>query len=415
MYIEKTKKYIKWNPSHILEYINEHSHSSMGGGHMWRDSRSLDRAFWRWHYDTVCENVEKLEDSEGQNFQNDVFNGIRSRAQRYGDNLLSKLGVLPGPFKAETNLEIVRADWKTIMVRGRKDRDRMVRFDPSRSQVTPHVAQKAAWYKEGIEETIDIVDAYSSEMHFPLIEGGQIYVTAAELEAAGHKSERVDGKAWDTSVGEGLGWAFRPFLSYFHRPGDPRGFYFLDSGISPTTYFGTMWNIITNRDIDGVLLLHGDDITHYFTESDKSAAKPYVELDPIDTKYHYTLGVSYIIDPMEPCLVGLKTTMDRAGKMDPLMTYLSTDNSFEMFVKQPPHVHRASRYHYRRSRETRAALAGAYHGKFGRGTLIQALSKTLPGDWIAPTQHIEEMILAGEEPDPFGWAEEFNIAGLFTR
>lgn len=289
----------------------------------------------------------------------------------------------------------------------------MVRFDPSRSQITVHIQQKASWYRKVLREFIDIIGA-QPEFIFPYEVGGETYRIAADLFAGGYEFEGVDGFAWDTSVGIILGPAFWAWMSYFHNPKMSRGYFMLDSGITPTSMFGTLANIAYNRNSKGTILALGDDMNHWKTEPGPSIASPIAEVAVGDTLYWFVLGLSFKDDPYMPRLCGLKTSMDRAGKMQPVATMLTTDLQFEEYLEDPAAGLADKTGHgYKRSREMRATWAGGYHGWFGPDPFLDVLRKVKADDFIAPGQLIEQLILEGQEKDAYAWAEKMGIKALF--
>jgi hypothetical protein len=412
--LDETESHMKYNISYIMSYIKDHQSSSMGEGYKWIDMYMMDEDFWEWHFNTEMDNISYLRAHEGEYSQNTMRNGIRARSQNYG-NLISRIFGRPEVVNDTEYLDGYM-DGDSIVVTGRKTRDRMVRFGPSHSQFTVHLAQKASWYRRVLRGVIDILDA-QPEFVFPYEIGGQVYVLAADLLSAGYYMECVDGSSWDSSVGTLIGPSFGPLLSYFHRPTDPRGFLFLDSGITFTSMLGTIANVISNRHERGTIIALGDDMTHFTTKKGGSIAKPYAEVELLDTKYQYMLGVSYFTDPQLPRLTGMKTTMDRAGAMQPLRTVQSLDKEFEQFSTRMDrgsyNKDFESAHGRKRSKESSAAWAGAYFGQFGKRSLIDALKSVPPGEYIAPTQLIEEILIEQIPIDPFSWAEEQGIKTLF--
>jgi hypothetical protein len=420
--MDKTLEYMKFNRQHITSYIKDHETSSMGAGHPWSDAYKLDNEFWIYHYNTCRGNIELARDYPERYLANEVFDGIRARSQSYDKQLpVTLTGLDPetagrGWWHADKTIEVwPSTNWKNILVSGRKTRDRMVRYGPSRSQYTVHLIQKAAWYKDILRETIDIVDA-APEFIFPYEIGGKIYVMAAEFIKDGYPFIAIDGSAWDTLVGEVLGPDFTPWLSFFRRQGE-RGFYFLDSGITFTSLFGTMANIIVNKDSTGTIIALGDDMNWFGTDGKAcNVAKPYAEVEQGDTAAQYVLGVAYNPDPFLPRLTGLKTTMDRSGKMKPVWSLLNDYGEMEEYVTEAKRTFGAERREglsYKRSQAQRAAWAGCYHGLFGSASLLEALMNVPPGDYIAPGQLLEELVLEADIKDPFRWAEEEGIKTLF--
>jgi hypothetical protein len=424
--LDKTEEYMKFNPSHITQYISDHKLSGMGGGPKWIDAYPVDMDVWYSHYNILLDNIDLLRRSEGKYNTDDFYNGIRARGNRYDQSILRYFG-LEGKVHQSGMWHVGEGDqvylhWglskhPNLAVSGKLTRSRMVRFIPRWSQYTVHLIQKAAWYHDVLWEVVDIVDAGGVEWLFPYDLGGKVYLKAAELHQEGYDSEAVDGSSWDTSVGTGMGRPFTPFFSYFRRPTDPRGYFFLDSGITFTSMLGTIYNVYTNRNESGTIIAFGDDMTHFWTEKGRSIEKPFAERDRGDTEYKYMLGLAYAPDPEVPRLSGWKTTMDRAGKMSAVHGLVTPEEQFMTYWQEYEDQDKKDRVDkgrgYKRARETRVAWAGAYLGQFGKGTLLDAISKTKPGDFVAPGQLVEELIVRGAEIDPFRWAEERGLKTMF--
>jgi hypothetical protein len=364
--IDKTKKYMHLNPEWIRKYISEHVGSSLGQGYNWRMAYEITRSEWKQLMSQLLETLEKIERHPGY-YSRIMWNtGIRARS----DEITKFQDRYDPPMMT---------------------RSRIILFHPSMSLWTIFISQKAAWYKEVLEEAIKELHAVG-EYHFPYVMGGQIYIMAKQLfEQYGNKFSANDGKSWESSTGIILGKSFRPFMVSF------KGIPMLPSGETFTSMFGTLASVAATSKYNGIWLLLGDDINGW---NSQPIRQPFIEYQPGDSKYKWILGVRYDIDSARPRISGIKMSMDRARAMKPLSVRLFTPGERVMYRKRDP--------------RTRVAWAGLFHGWFGDKSLIDSLAQTKPGEYISPGELIEDMVEEHiSEVDPYAWAEELGVKEVF--
>jgi len=383
---ETTKRYMHTDLDWIGHYIKEHVNSSLGAGHKWRQGYEVTKAEWEEVRQMMLANLENMETHIGMYSNISWYSGIRARSSElksvsdlYGNPTLMNHGQLT-------------PKWYETM-----NRSRIILFHPAMSLWTVFISQKAAWYTEVLNKFINLIKP-QGEYFFPYVLGGQVYIKAQQLFNSEEKFVANDGKSWESSQGILLGDAFRPFMVDFG------GYPMLPSGETFTSMFGTMASIIATRNYPGTWIILGDDMNHW---GGPRITVPYIEEQPLDTKYKWILGVASAkrkdgggID--RPAISGIKMSMDRAGAMVGIRT--------EDYV-----VHQSVQFR-RRDPRIRGAWAGLFHGWFGPGTLIDAISGVPPGEFISPGEYIENLVEdQSSEIDPYEWAEREGIKNLFIR
>jgi hypothetical protein len=366
MLMAKTKKYMKLNTAWIKSYIDDHRQSSLGEGWRWNRAYSLEKSDWEGIFNIYMNNVEQMETHPGYSNQVKWNVGIRARSD-------------------EINEVDRYYDWRLM------ERSRIILFHPSMNMLTVFLPQKAAYYSEVLQETIDYLQA-KPEYHYPYLEGGKIYTIAEDW----HKDEipftAADGKTWDSSVGLLLGKAFRPWFIHVG------GLDMLPTGTSVTSILDTMANIAATRNLEGKIIALGDDINYFGHKFNLKV--PFIEISPEDTKHKYMLGVCYDPDIHAPRITGIKMTMDRARAMKPLPATFETEGSALVSRK--------------RDARTRVAWAGLFKGQFGEGTLLESIKKMPASAHLAPTEYIEDMIENETgTTDVYAWAERAGVKTIF--
>lgn len=374
MVLEETIKFMKIDPIWIRHYINEHTHSSLGKMHSWQEAYDLEPAEIKQIFDIHKGNLEYLLQHPFK-WTNTRYNlGIRARSNELTSTAMQT--------KFEGDLE----------------RSRIVLFQPSQSTLTLFIPNKAAWYTTILNKAI-------TEHHivgkwiWPYVEGGGVYLIARQLFSDRRGDFRAyDGKNWEASVGLILGKGFNAFMSYAGK------IPILPSGITFTSMFGTLAMMIAMRDFDsnGTYISLGDDLNYF---GKKAIPYTFVEHQEIDTRDLYLLGVSSREDVEAPRVIGIKVQSDRSKLTSPL--------PIKGIGKQFSSPHPLDRPLDQR---IRVAWAGLYHGWFGDRTLIQAISKTPPGEFVSPGEliegHLEDEYT---KVNAFGWSEAYGVASLFKE
>jgi len=207
--------------------------------------------------------------------------------------------------------------------------------------------------------------------------GGAIYTKARDyFQEAPSAFHAVDGTAWEAMTGALLGKVFQAF---WVRVGPLN---ILPSGITFTSMFDTIANLIVNRNLTGRLLALGDDMNYWGKEN---LNRIYSEEDPTDTRTGYILGTAsgpvvkggrqYV---NQPRLEGLRPMLDRKGKM--ISIRMPFPGGFTPFERRRPYDPRIV-----------ATYWGLYKGWFGERTLLESLEGIQPGEFISPGEEIELM------------------------
>lgn len=363
--VDKTLKYLTKDSEYIRYYIKEHATSSFGGNFRWGQTTSLTSSEWDEFYNVTVRNVEDLRSNEGR-FLNIIWKtGLRARSPSMDE------------FSDHFSGEI--------------DRSRIITFHPIRSSWNIFLPNKKLWYKEILEETERILDV-KPEVHYPYVEGGNIFTLASEFFKDGYNFYARDGKSWDASVGTILGKSFAPLMTYM------RGVNVLPSGASDTSLDGTIANLAASRNMTGHIIILGDDNNQFTKQKPNVLRVPWIEDQPDDTKYKYILGVSFY-NPDVPRIIGMKVMSDRADKNIPVNYNLASDEFSQPGRHTPQEI---------------SIWAGMYLGKFGDDTLINRLRKQPieKEDYISPGKIMEDIIKKPTTEDPFGWAELEGIKKL---
>lgn len=361
--IEKTKKYLKYDRDYIVKYIRDHKTSSFGGNYRWGQTISMSPSEWQSFYEQVSHIMELLLLNEGR-YLNIVWKtGLRARSP-----------------------EITRFGNK---FEGEMDRSRIITFHPYMSSWNIFLTDKKRWYHEVLMEIEKILDV-KPHIHYPYVEGGQIYLTASELFDSGKTFYARDGKSWDASVGVLLGKSFNPLMTYM------RGLTILPSGTATTSILGTMANVAVSRNMSGDLIILGDDNNQWTDRDPGNPRVPWVELQPEDSRTKFVLGLTYA--NKDPSITGIKVMSDRADK-NISIKLLDTNP----VIKDGKH-----------SIVETATWAGMFLGRFGKGKLLDRLRKQRleQEDYVSPGQVIEDVIKKPANEDLLSWTEEFGVKRL---
>jgi hypothetical protein len=371
MVMDKTLKHFSFDERWIQKYIAKHIGSSLGRTgetrYSWKHTLSMPLSEWRTIYESTVENLESLKRHAGE-YLNVVFNhGLRARSPSM-DNF---------------------SDY----YEGEIERTRIVMFHQYLSLWNVFLPNKKDWYQDIISETEKMFQV-QPVVHYPMIEGGDIYLTTSDLLNDGFEMTAYDGKTWEASVGMILGSAFNPLMVNLG------GLNMLPSGIAMTSLLGTIASVIVNKNSNGEMIVLGDDQNHFTKGGLHGHPRvPWIEEQPMDSKTKTILGSSFW-DPNAPRLTGFKVMSDRADKALPLI--LSGE---QRFIESHP----------KRDPRERAAWIGMFLGFYGDGTLISRLrkEKITDLDFFAPNELIQDLV-DDHGGDPFGWAEREGVKKLIT-
>ena len=132
-------------------------------------------------------------------------------------------------------------------------RSRIVQFMVSMSIHNMGLRDKVGMLSKYINELESIVKPRGNYM-YPMLEGGQIYLTAADMFNKSKTFHAYDGKNWESCVGIILGKSFRPFMYHVG------GLDMLPSGSFATTFLGTTASVVNSSSLGGDFIVHGDDL-----------------------------------------------------------------------------------------------------------------------------------------------------------
>lgn len=360
--IDRTLKYLKFDREYIAKYIKDHSTSSFGGNYRWGQTTSLTNSEWKAFYEQIRANLEQLRLNKGRYLDLVWKTGLRARSPAM--------------------------DGFTDHFSGSIDRSRIITFHPYMSSWNIFLTDKKAWYHEILLEVERLLDV-KPEVHYPYVEGGQIYVTASDLFQKKGTFYARDGKSWDAVIGTILGPVFNPLMVYM------KGITVLPSGAAYTSLLGTIANLVVSRHMRGAVVMLGDDNNQWVEGSTGAYNVPWIEYQPEDTAYKFILGLSFD-QPNIPRIIGIKVMSDRAAKNIPLR--LSG-------IQEPIHIDG------KHTPQEISVWAGMYLGRFGSSTLLERLRKQPIEleDYISPGQIIEDVIKKPTNLDTFAWAEELGV------
>jgi hypothetical protein len=366
MFWERIKSHLKFDRTYLAKFARDRPRSSLGEGWKWTQAMQMPLEEWRTWFDIVSANIEDLSNSPYK-YANIRWNtGLRARSNPI------------------TSFSDVYND--------KIERTRIIQFHPYLSPLNAFIPGKKEAFSQILQDVMDYIGV-QGVFHFPYVEGGGIYLKAAELFSAGYNFKALDGKSWEASVGTLMGPAFSTLMMHLD------GVDLLPSGGFHTSIVGTMANVIQNRNLDGELIVLGDDMNYFYKGKSHIGKVPWVEESPGDTKHRYILGTSYEVDPMQPRLSGLKVMSDRASKMIPFNFEDGSGQQAVIRKRDPRQI---------------STWAGMYLGWYGDDTLINQLRKLKieDRDYFSPSEIMEDLIESGIDIDPFKWAEDRGVKNL---
>lgn len=356
----------------IAKYIRKHESSSIGGGYKWRDLYGWKRTDWRSVYNNAKLMIENMRQRPGHWVNVKWGTGLRARASS-----------LSGA-ESETH--------------GTLDRSRIIQFHPVMSMLNIFLPHKKEYFSKVLKYTEEMLRV-RADFYYPYVEGGNIYGIVHDFYTEGLQVNALDGKTWEATVGLLMGPAFSTLMMYID------GVPMLPSGGWHTSIVGTMANVVQNRKTKGNIVALGDDMS-VFTKNGVKSNVPWVEEDPLDTKYKVTLGIAFGRDIDNPGITGLKAMSDRAKKSVPIRV--------DAFTLEGETAVTSSK-----TMQETALWAGLYMGRFGDKSLIEILKGIDVGarDYISPGEIMDE-IVSGQQntpvKDPFAWAEELGVKKVIT-
>jgi hypothetical protein len=366
MFFDRIRSYLSFDRTYITKFARDRPRSSLGEGWKWTQAMQMPIEEWRAWFDLVSANIEDL-----------MVNPYKYANIRWNTGLRARANPIPS-FKDVYEDKI--------------ERTRIIQFHPYLSPINVFIPGK----KEAFAKILEDVMAYlnvQGTFHFPYVEGGDIYLKASQLFQAGYNFKALDGKSWEASVGTLMGPAFTPLMMHLD------GVDVLPSGGFHTSIVGTIANVVQNKDLQGELIVLGDDMNYFYKGKSNIKRVPWVEEDPGDTKHRYILGTSYEVDPRRPRLSGLKVMSDRASKMIP---FNFSEGSGQQAVVR------------RRDPRQISTWAGMYLGWYGDDSLLNQLRKFKieDRDYFSPSEIMEELIEGEADIDPFAWAERMGVKDL---
>ena len=218
-----------FDPNYIRKYIKDHESRSLGMGWKWRDLKYLSDSELNTIFNLSVGMLEEIQRNPGK-ISNVMWNtGMRAR---------------PDPIKVNDLAELQH---------GIISRSRIVQFMVSMSIHNMGLIDKPKMLKRYISELESIVQPQGNYI-YPMLEGGQVYLTASDMFSKSGTFHAYDGKNWESCVAIILGKAFRPFMYHVG------GLDMLPSGSFATTFLGTTASVINSRKLSGTFIVHGDDL-----------------------------------------------------------------------------------------------------------------------------------------------------------
>ena len=374
-----TLKMFRFDYEYIVKYAKEHETSSTGEGLMWKELITrLNIEDWKYVFDATMELIEGLVDKVGWYIATRFYLGARSRSEDISSNEIIKY--MNDGFNAVYTRVINRA--------------RLVMFHPALSIWSAFLPDKQSWYKAILLAVEDILGIADGLVHYPLVDGGQIYVTASEWLSSGYQSVSFDGVTWDAQVGSILGQPFQALLAYLDGTSQ------VPSGITVTSLLDTIAMLVVyKRYFTGYrAIILGDDITIYYKGQVPKATTVLIEYQDDDTRRQFLLGLNYADDPLAPVVDGLKIMSDRADlqyRLDYAIDEVGSNG-----IQRGKHSYAEQLTYY-----------GMYYGRFGDKTLIEAVSKSAEeAHFQGPTQSIFDLAKRVTTVDEAGaWASELGL------
>jgi len=354
--LDETLAAYRFDPVYISKYIKEHETSSMGAGYKWGELSGLPTPDWKQIYDHSYAWMDQLS------------------ARRY-DKLYLQVPFLLGMRSRANALDHVSGH---MHIENRNDRSRVVMFRSCLSMPGVFMPDKLSWYKR-ILHTVEEVCGSSKKIHYPMLEGGQVYQIVSDLLHDGYTHYAYDGGSWESVVGETFKGIMNPFLTTVGS------LMTLPSGIYATSALGTMLSVIVasrmmSGDDEAVIL--GDDI-NIFSKRDCSrlGQGDLVAYQKEDSDVRFVLGVAYKWDSDAPRVCGFKCTTDRADKS----IHLGIDEDGLIKEKNKGSA----------DERTTELWNGLYHGQFGYQTLLESLKRTLAAEFRGGSEMIHKMAEEG--------------------
>lgn len=368
LFMDETIKHLEFNADWIISFISDHKKSSVDRGLKWSALSDMNLDEWKEFYNTVVTLAQAISSNEGRYLNLKYNSAIRARS----DSLVGN--TLPNNFE------------------GTIDRSRIVLFNPLLSSWNIFIPNKKSLYTNVLKGAANILGVPQLIL-YPYSEGGTLYSKASELFNQGLPFKAIDGKNWESAVGNILGPSFRAFYTNLH------GIDVLPSGIWATSLLGTLATLVTlvYSKGDYVASILGDDLNVWGNY--RAEAVPYMEEELLDSKFGNILGLGFKENPDFPRVYGVKAQSDRADKALPLRIGASDKFSIELSG--------------RHSNAEIGAWIGAYLGYFGGKSLIEAVRNIdfQKYDYIAPHVIIQDLTNPGnytKDYNPFEWLSNYS-------
>jgi hypothetical protein len=369
--LDATLDAYQFDPTYIGKYIKEHQTSSTGTGYKWGELSDLAVDDWKLIYDESKAWMEQLSVAryDQKYLQLPYLLGMRARS-----NLIDKIALTD-----------------EMLLQGTLNRSRIVMYRAALSMPGVFMPDKTSWYRTILGACERAVHA-SHKIHYPMIEGGQVYQVVSDLLNKGMEHYAYDGGSWESVVGEVFKGPMNPMLTQL---GDLSA---LPSGIYATSALGTMLSLVVankmmSSDDEAVLL--GDDI-NIFSKQDRTGLDlgDLIAYQADDSDIRFVLGVAYKWDTNAPRIVGFKCTTDRA------------DKSIHLSIDESGIIHEQVKG--KADQRTVALWHGLYHGQFGYQTLLEALKRTVPAEFRGGSEIIHKMAEEGYKDVSLEEAEGWN-------
>lgn len=285
-----------YNPSHIIEFLNEHEKAGVGRGLKWGMLKETGRSEWL-QAKSVAEEVRDhlFSDYSGKYMNRPLWSGLRAK----------------NTTQVPSRDKFLHTDKKAMLMQGSITETRIVNYTAQLSVWGVFLTQKAHKYAKILTE---LADTWDLPFHVtsPLISGGLIYPFVDGLFRDGYNHYPYDGGSWESVVGATLSKGFSQFFTPIQEWDT------LPSGIAITSLIDTVLSLWAVNECfalggDDTLVVLGDDWNIFSKRAVKDPGLGELgELDAGDQARRFALGLSFLGE--KPRVQGLKFTSDRSDK-----------------------------------------------------------------------------------------------------
>lgn len=345
--MKEVRRLVRIGP-HTYEYMKEHRFSHVAPGKLWIEMSTVE--------------VENLLNHVKIHLDDRIMNGI------HGTKVIHPFTVNVGQRSRAPRLEeaVFKSDY-TVDI----ERTRIVLYRGGMSGINAFLTKEEshAIYKNTLESLAQKL-GLKDKVWTPIIMGGKYYSQLCELMEQ-YNFIAADGVNWEANIPSFIDG----ILAYTYI-----GRKMLPSGAFDTSLLGSMATMLVASTIRGkiiIITILGDDLGIFVDGELKWIGyRGLMEIDPLDTKYKYSLGYSYY-DPRKPHAIGIKLTTDSPEKMIPYEVGDIYDTNFKRKM----------------SDQEIKITACVYKGLFPDGrTIPEVIEKVEPG-WDNFPRMIQEKLI----------------------